>query len=109
MICLVLLPPLLFHANPSETRESCPVLRITAYHDRGVTASGCRSGPGQCAAPAWVPFGSRVHVPGVGWLRVTDRTARRFRANTVDVWLPTHRKCIKFGVRYLPVRIERRR
>lgn len=77
-------------------------LRVTAYCDYGLTASGCLAGPGQCAAPSWVPFGSTVVVRGVSY-RVTDRTARRFRHNTVDLWMPRRYDCMKHGVKHAKV------
>lgn len=82
-------------------------LRVTAYHDRGVTASGRWTKSGQCAAPSWVPFGSIVVVAGREYV-VTDRTAKRFRRNTVDIWLPTHAECVKHGVKWQTVTIKRR-
>lgn len=77
-----------------EVRE----YRVTAYCDRGVTASGFLAGPGTCAAPAGVPFGSVVFVPALrSAYVVTDRTAIRFRHNTVDVWRSTRRECFRVG------------
>jgi len=101
ILALILCSPAL--ARPATHAR----LRITAYCDRGITASGCRSGPGQCAAPSWVPFGSRVKVDGQ-WYRVTDRTAKRFRHNTIDVWNPSRRECLRRGVKWTTVEIVRR-
>ncbi len=74
-------------------------LRVTYYCTRGITASGCGTAPGQCAAPAWIPLGSRVKVDG-RWLVVTDRTARKWRNGTIDVWVPTRREALVRGVHY---------
>jgi 3D (Asp-Asp-Asp) domain-containing protein len=83
------------------------VYRVTAYSDRGLTASGVWSGVGQCAAPADIPFGSRVHIPALGrTLVVTDRTHRRFRHNTVDIYMPSYSECRQFGRRYLECIVE---
>lgn len=85
--------------NAAVMRRIC---RVTAYCDRGTTASGVESGVGQCAAPIDIPFGSRIHIPELGrTFLVTDRTARRFRHNTVDVFMPTRAACLQFGRRYL--------
>jgi len=82
------------------------VCRVTAYCDRGITASGVPSGIGQCAAPADIPFGSLVYIPALGrGFRVTDRTHRRFRRSTVDIFIPTRGRCLEFGCRYLEVEI----
>jgi rare lipoprotein A len=78
------------------------VCRVTAYCDRGTTASGIPSGVGQCAAPADIPFGSTIYIPALDrTFVVTDRTARRFRHNTVDIFIPTRKQCRKFGRQYL--------
>ena len=83
------------------------VCRITAYCDRGRTASGVPSGVGQCAAPADIPFGSRIYIPELDRsFIVTDRTAKRYRRNTVDLFIPSRRDCKQFGCRYLECEIS---
>jgi len=80
-------------------RRTC---RVTAYCDNGITASGVWSGVGQCAAPSSIPLGSTVYVPALGRrFVVTDRTHRRFRHNTVDIFIPSEYQCLKFGRKYL--------
>ncbi len=75
--------------------------RVTAYADRGITAAGVPSGVGQCAAPEDIPFGSEIYIPALGrTFVVTDRTAERFRHNTVDVFMPSSARCRQFGRRY---------
>jgi 3D (Asp-Asp-Asp) domain-containing protein len=89
--------------------KSAPIRRrhrVTAYCDRGLTAAGVMSGVGQCAAPADVPFGSRVHIPALGrTFVVTDRTARAYRHNTVDLFIASEEACRQFGRRYLACEI----
>jgi 3D (Asp-Asp-Asp) domain-containing protein len=86
-------------AKPRKVRRVC---RVTAYCDRGLTASGIPSGVGQCAAPADIPLGSVVYIPELNkHFVVTDRTHRRFRHNTVDLFIPNEGDCIKFGRKYL--------
>lgn len=76
--------------------------RVTAYCDRGITASGVPAGVGQCAAPADIPFGAHIYVPALDrTFVVTDRTAPRFRHNTVDLFIPARDACLKFGCEYL--------
>lgn len=78
------------------------VCRVTAYCDRGTTASGVQSGVGQCAAPADIPFGTKVYIPELKrTLVVTDRTHKRFRHNTVDIFIPSKEACKQFGLNYL--------
>jgi 3D (Asp-Asp-Asp) domain-containing protein len=83
------------------TRKIERICRVTAYADRGVTASGVHVGVGQCAAPGDIPFGAEVYIPELGrTFVVTDRTHRRFRHNTVDVFIPSKKLCREFGRRY---------
>ena len=82
------------------------VYRVTAYCDRGLTAVGVPSGVGQCAAPADVPFGARVYIPALDRVFiVTDRTAKRFRQNTVELFMPSRAACKRFGRQYLECEI----
>lgn len=82
------------------------VYRITAYCDRGTTAAGVPSGVGQCAAPEDIPFGSEIYIPELDrTFIVTDRTAKRFRHNTVDLYMPDRGECKRFGRRYLECEI----
>jgi len=38
------------------------------------------------------------------WFVVTDRTALRFRHNTVDLFMTSYEECIQFGRHYLECR-----
>lgn len=88
--------------SPQVTFRKSRVCRVTAYCDRGITAAGVESGVGQCAAPADIPFGTRVYIPKLKrWFVVTDRTHRRFRHNTVDIFIPAAEACRRFGLNYL--------
>jgi rare lipoprotein A len=92
--------------RPSKPPVRRRVLRVTAYCDNGVTASGIRSGVGQCAAPRDVPFGSKIYIPALRrTFVVTDRTHPRFRHNTVDIFIPSEMKCLRFGRSYLECHI----
>jgi len=89
-------------AGEKRPRTVKRVCRVTAYCDRGLTAAGIPSGVGQCAAPADIPLGSTVYIPALKrTFVVTDRTHRRFRHNTVDVFIPSEKQCLKFGRHYL--------
>lgn len=95
-------PPLSSDEGPADSTRLYRICRVTAYCDRGTTACGVQSGVGQCAAPGYVPFGSQVYIAALGrTFVVTDRTHRRFRHNTVDIFLPSREQCLTFGRRYL--------
>ena len=92
------------HAPGADTLYR--MCRVTAYCDRGQTASGVQSGVGQCAAPADIPFGAEIYIPALGrTFVVTDRTHERFRRSTVDIFLPGKAECWKFGRQYLECEI----
>ncbi|MFO0837670.1 MAG: hypothetical protein U1D55_04025 [Phycisphaerae bacterium] len=94
-------------ANPNSDDAVFRVYRVTAYCDQGVTAAGVPSGLGQCAAPDDIPFGSIVFIPSLDRsFVVTDRTHRRFRKNTVDLFLKSQAECIEFGRHYLECEIR---
>lgn len=85
-----------------DSRTARRICRVTAYSDRGLTASGTRSGVGQCAAPVDIPFGSKLYIPALGrTFIVTDRTHPRFQHNTVDLFIPSSTACRHFGRKYL--------
>lgn len=82
----------------------------TAYSLHGLTAKGTRAGPGTIAVSrdllGKIPYYSTVrlsHLTGSGChgfrtaeLTVLD-TMRADKYNTVDVWLPSYSKAIKWG------------
>lgn len=87
-------------------RKLYRICRVTAYHDIGTTAAGVPSGVGQCAGPGDLPFGTKIFIPALNkTLIVTDRTHKRFRNSTVDIFIPSRAECIQFGRHYLEVEI----
>ncbi len=94
-------------AGETPAKKLVRVYRVTAYCDRGLTASGVPSGVGQCAAPADIPFGSKIYIPALKrTFVVTDRTHKRFRHNTVDLFIPQREACLEFGRNYLECEIS---
>lgn len=71
---------LLSLAQPVQTME------VTAYCLRGRTASGAWVGPGIAAAARGVPFGTQLHVAGIGSVVVADRGGAIY-GNRLDVWM----------------------
>lgn len=90
-------------AQDSYTTDAITrICRVTAYCDQGLTAAGTLADEGQCAAPEDIPFGTEVYVPALRrTFVVTDRTHKRFRHNTVDIFIPVESKCFRFGRQYL--------
>ena len=72
------------------------------------TASGTVPTPGRTVAgPRSVPFGTRVHIAGVGWRVVEDRTAKRYDGRW-DVFFDDHDAALRFGKREVKVTVERK-
>ena len=68
----------------------------------GVTASGEKARPGIVAAPASVPFGTIVDVPGYGRAKVADRGGA-IQGDRLDVFFKNHRNALEWGRRNLTV------
>jgi 3D (Asp-Asp-Asp) domain-containing protein len=69
------------------------------------TASGAKPRTGvTIAAPRHVPFGTRVHIPGIGWRTVQDRTAFRYNGRW-DIYVASHREAKKFGKRRVTIKL----
>ena len=90
-----------------DTTTLFRVCRVTAYCDRGTTAAGVPSGVGQCAAPGYIPLGSLVHIRSLGrTFLVTDRTHKRFRNSTIDIFMPSKSECRTFGRKFLECEVQ---
>lgn len=76
----------------------------------GITASGKKAQYGFVACN-WLKFGTRLYVSGLGYFTVQDRGAKSLFGSKknhikhLDVYLPTHSKARKFGVKFLEVTV----
>lgn len=83
-------------------------MTATAYCLRGRTATGTRAGAGSIAVdPRVIPLGSIIHVPGYGRGKAVD-TGRLVKGRRIDCWLPSRGACVRWGVRRVRVRVERK-
>jgi 3D (Asp-Asp-Asp) domain-containing protein len=84
----------------------CPTCAVCDTGD--TTATGRRAFSRGVAVAArgkrFAPLGSRVHVPGFGWLRVDD-TGGEVRSDQIDVRLRSHRQAVLWGRRRMQVRV----
>ncbi len=91
----------------------CPCRECCGTDARGVTSTGrnARRLSGCAVDPKWIPYGCRVHIPGVGW-RTADDTGSAMRRSGrqgiihVDVRMGSHEEALRFGVRRVAIRIE---
>ncbi|MGE7271383.1 3D domain-containing protein [Brevibacillus panacihumi] len=71
----------------------------------GITASGARVREGVTAAcPPELPFGTRVHIEGVGERVCTDRGGA-IKGRRLDVYIADRSEALRFGRRKLSVTI----
>ncbi|MDR3591785.1 MAG: 3D domain-containing protein [Negativicutes bacterium] len=99
-------------AQPVQPAYREMVAEVTAYtddinscdKDDGITASGVHVEIGHIAMDESIPFGTRVHIEGMGEFVVTDRGGA-ITANRIDVYMPSHKQAILFGRQLKKVRI----
>lgn len=76
---------------------------VTCYALRGRTASGENVHEGGVAVdPRVFPYGTRIHIEGVGW-RVANDTGGAIKGNRLDIWRPSSSSCRQFGSQRLSV------
>ena len=102
--------------------EPTKIIKVTAYCPcsiccgrwaDGQTASGYWIQPGDrfVAAPKHIPFGTEMIVPGYNNdkpVEVKDRGGA-ITVERLDVYFDTHDEALKWGVKYLEIRIIKRR
>ena len=102
---------LLFATATAEAKAVTRTVTVTAYcacvkccgpDAAGITASGKRAKVGMVAASRSIPFGTRLHISGLGWYTVQDRLSGRYD-NRVDVYTSSHAEAQSFGKRSLKV------
>jgi 3D (Asp-Asp-Asp) domain-containing protein len=80
-------------------------MKVTAYNDVGLTASGYNAQLGVCAVdPRVVPWGTYFTVPGYGTCYAAD-IGTWIQNDTVDVWLPPGTQANNWGVQQRTVTI----
>lgn len=73
--------------------------------DPTVTASGKKTTPGiTIAAPKHIPFGTWMHLEGIGWRRVDDR-GQRIVGNRIDICFRTRKEALQWGKRKIRIHI----
>lgn len=97
-----------------EERHSRRVTRVpvavTAYSSGTITASGKRVQPGMIALSRdverdlGVQFGALVEVEGLGQFVFEDRMPRQW-SRRVDIYIPSRRQALQFGIRKARVRV----
>lgn len=77
-----------------------------SYAD-GITASGYKlqNGSKIIAAPADIPFGTKIYIPGYGLATVEDRGGS-IKGNCLDVYFHTHKEALEWGRQILLVEMR---
>jgi len=91
-----------------EVTAYCPCEKCCGKYADGITASGYVIQPGDkfTAAPADIPFGTMIDIPGYGRVPVLDRGGK-IGSGRLDVYFDSHDVALKFGRQILTVKIER--
>jgi 3D (Asp-Asp-Asp) domain-containing protein len=82
----------------------------TGYCLRGNTATGVRVNPGTVAAdPDVLPMGSviRLHAGEYSGIYTVLDTGLKVRGRRLDIWFPSYKEAVAFGVRKVKVEIIR--
>ena len=84
------------YSSSIDETDSTPF--ITAYNTQ------IREGVVACN---WLEKGTQIHIEGLGWFvvedRISDKMARRHGYNVIDIWMPTKREALEFGIQVLSV------
>ena len=90
----------------------CPCLKCCGKYSDGVTACGHKIQPGETfvAADKGYPFGTEMIIAGYNNgkpVKVLDRGGA-VRGDRLDIFFHTHEEALKWGVKYLDVKVCRR-
>ena len=118
MMATIVLLAFSLNASAEESFKEVAV-KVSAYtlrecnHNRGKTASLKRVKEGHIAVSRdlerkhGLKFGDKVYISGLGEFEFQDRTSIR-KKNWVDVYMSSHAKARKFGVKRLTMMIADR-
>jgi 3D (Asp-Asp-Asp) domain-containing protein len=91
--------------TPAAAGTRTLVVDAVAYHLSGRTASGLPVGVGVIAgAPAVMPLGTRVFVPGYGAAVAAD-VGSAIRGNIIDLWMPSTAAARAWGRRTVTITV----
>lgn len=89
----------------ATTKPRTIKVKAYAYSGGGTTASGKKAAKGMIAVdPRVVKLGTKVYVPGYGYATAAD-TGGMIKGNIIDVYMNTNSQCIKWGVRYITIKV----
>ena len=94
-------------ASAETITAYCACRKCCGKNAKGITAMGTRPVEGRTVAAARsIPLGTRIHIEGIGWRVVEDRTARRFDGR-VDIYFRSHTEALIFGKQNRAVKISK--
>ena len=74
--------------------------------DPHITASGRKTTPGiTIAASRHIPFGTWIHIKGIGWRRVDDR-GKKIVKGRIDICFHTRQEAIEWGKRKVRIYVH---
>ncbi|HEX2986592.1 MAG TPA: 3D domain-containing protein [Chloroflexota bacterium] len=89
---------------PEAVQSQEPVdlgtVQTTAYSLRGAMKSGEYTYSGAVAVdPEVIPLGSTIYIEDLGYF-VAEDTGSAVKGSHVDIWFPSYREAIQYGVQY---------
>ena len=109
LIFLLIFHSAVFAQSLWKITAYCACLKCCGKTD-AITASGKKAQYGFVACN-WLPFGTKIYIKGLGYFTVQDRGARSLFGDKknhikhLDVYPPTHKQALHFGVKHLEVTI----
>lgn len=74
----------------------------------GKTSSGVMAGKGTAAADLrYYGYGTKMNIPGYGTVCIQDKGSAIMGKTRIEIFFPTHRQALRWGVRYLNVEVKR--
>lgn len=92
----------------AETTAYCACMQCCGKTD-GITASGVKAVQGVTVAAdtSRLPFGTKLHIDGVGERIVQDRGGA-IKGNRIDIYFDNHQEALQYGRRKVEVTIVNR-
>lgn len=88
-----------------EKKEIIMTVKAYAYCLYSRTSTGKIPSRGTIAVdPKKIPYGAKIYIPGYGWGTALDRGSA-IKGNKIDVWFPTLRECINWGIRTVKIKV----
>lgn len=96
----------ILNAETYKITAYCPGEKCNSSKWKGISATGHKLDVG-IAACNTLPLYSIIYIESLGYKIIMDRGSQKYfsKQKHIDVLMPTHKEALKFGVKYLDVKI----